>query len=54
MGLSAGVSIWPFTYKQGQVIMLDPAGPVYAAIGAGNLRAYVQGTDDVGHAAISN
>jgi len=25
-----------------------------SAIGAGNLRAYVQGQDDVGHAALSN
>jgi hypothetical protein len=35
-------------------IVLDPAGALYAAIGAGNLRAWVQGTDDVSHAAISN
>lgn len=34
--------------------MLDPAGPLYAAIGSGNLRAYIQGTDDVGHAALAN
>jgi hypothetical protein len=34
--------------------VLDPAGSVYAAIGAGNLRAYVQGQDDVGHVALSN
>ena len=27
---------------------------LYAAIGAGNLRAYVQGTDDAGHAALTN
>jgi hypothetical protein len=25
-----------------------------SAIGAGNLRAYVQGQDDVGHGALSN
>jgi len=25
-----------------------------AAIGAGNLRTYVQGTDDVGHSGLSN
>jgi hypothetical protein len=27
---------------------------LYAAIGGGNLRAYNQGTDDVGHAALGN
>jgi hypothetical protein len=27
---------------------------LYQAIGAANLRAYVQGTDDVGHAALAN
>ena len=27
---------------------------LYQAIGASNLRAYVQGQDDVGHAAVSN
>ena len=27
---------------------------LYHAIGAGNLRAYVQGTDDVGRAGLSN
>ena len=36
-------------YAKGTVIVLDPAGSLYAAIGAGNLRAYVQGSDDVGH-----
>jgi hypothetical protein len=28
--------------------VLDPAGALYAAIGAGDLRAYVQGQDDRG------
>jgi hypothetical protein len=46
--------LWPTTYQQGQVIELDPAGAVYAAIGAGNLAAFRDGSDDVGHAAISN
>lgn len=33
-----------------------PTGPqqLYQAIGAGNLRAYVQGQDDVGHAGVAN
>lgn len=30
------------------------AQQLYAAIGSSNLRAYVQGQDDVGHAALSN
>jgi hypothetical protein len=36
------------------VIELDPAGPLYVAIGSSNLRAYVQGQDDAGHAALAN
>ena len=49
------------TFRKGQVIYADSAagittGPqiLYQAIGAGNLRAYVQGQDDVGHAGIAN
>ena len=38
----------------GTPIMLDPAGPLYTAIGAGNLRPFVQGQDDRGGAALSN
>jgi len=34
--------------------MLDPAGPLYTAIGAGNLRPFVQGQDDRGGTALSN
>ena len=44
------------------VIYADSAGAPFVtgpqqlcqAIGAGNLRAYVQGQDDVGHAALAN
>ena len=46
--------LWPTTYLAGTAIVLDPAGQLYAAIGAGNLRAYVQGQDDVGHQGLSN
>ena len=48
------------TFLPGIVVYADSTagttGPqlLYAAIGAGNLRAYVQGTDDVGHGALSN
>jgi hypothetical protein len=45
---------FPVTFTRGQVIMTDPAGRLYAAIGAGNLRAFVQGTDDRGGAALAN
>jgi hypothetical protein len=64
---SGSASKWappfPVTFRPGDVIFADdtapgatPTGPqqLYQAIGAGNLRPYVQGTDDVGHAALSN
>jgi hypothetical protein len=34
--------------------MLDPAGGMYAAIGAPNLRLFVDGQDTAGHQALSN
>jgi hypothetical protein len=35
--------------------VLDSASPLYTYLnGQGGVRAYVQGTDDVSHAAISN
>ena len=37
-----------------QAILLDPAGPWYAAIGAGNLRPFVDGTDTVGREGLAN
>lgn len=49
-----GAEEWPTTFTEATVIVLDPVGPLYAAIGAGDLRAYVQGQDDVCHAALSN
>lgn len=45
------------TFLAGTPLYLDTAGQLYAAIGAGNLRAWIDGTDDVGHgrwAALSN
>ena len=50
----------PLTFQPGMVVVADSSagttGPqlLYQAIGAGNLRAWVQGADDVGHAALSN
>jgi len=52
--------LWPVTFRKNQVIWADSAGGttaeklLYQAIGAGNLRAYVQGQDDVGHFGLAN
>jgi hypothetical protein len=51
---TTGGPLWPMTYLVGTAIILDPAGPLYAAIGAANLRAFTDGTDNVGHACLSN
>ena len=55
--VSAGAEDWPTTITKGTAIVLDSGTPsaLYTALnGAGVLRAYVPGQDDVGHAAISN
>lgn len=52
--ISAGAVLFPQTFVKGTPIVLDPAGALYTAIGAGNLRAWVDGQDAVGHAALSN
>jgi hypothetical protein len=56
-----GLPGMPLTFLAGTAIYADSAAGfatapqlLYQAIGAGNLRAYVQGQDDVGHAALSN
>jgi hypothetical protein len=46
-------------FIKGTTIYADSGGSsgpaqLYAAIGAGNLRAWVQGHDDVGHASLAN
>jgi hypothetical protein len=41
----SGPGPYPVTYPPGTALVLDPAGPLYAAIGAGNLRAWVDGQD---------
>jgi hypothetical protein len=50
---SAGYGIFPNMFVQGTAIVLDPAGPLFAAIGAGNLRAWAD-TEAVGHAGLAN
>jgi hypothetical protein len=59
---SGKFGLWAGTYQAGTVIYADSAlstpltGPqaLYQAIGPANLRAFVQGQDDTGHAALAN
>lgn len=51
--ISAGAVLWPQTFIAGTPIVLDSASPLYTALSS-NLRPYVQGQDDVGHAALGN
>jgi hypothetical protein len=52
--------LWNMTLLPGTVIYADSAGGttgpsmLYQAIGAGNLRAFVDGQDNVGHASLGN
>jgi hypothetical protein len=44
-----------FTWQAGQPLILDPAGLLYAALGGtGNLRAWIDGTDNVSHFGLAN
>jgi len=56
--IASGAEAWPTTITEGTAIILDSGSPgsaLYNALnGAGVLRAYVPGQDDVGHAALSN
>lgn len=53
--IASGAEDWPTTFVAGTVIVLDSASALYGVLnGAGVLRTYVQGQDDVGHAALSN
>ena len=42
------------TFLKGTPIVLDPAGSLFAAIGAGNLRAFSDGQDARGGAGLAN
>ncbi|MDQ2874946.1 MAG: hypothetical protein M3Y33_09205 [Actinomycetota bacterium] len=59
-GTSGKYGWLPSTFQVGTAIYADSSGGttgpalLYQAIGAGNLRAYVQGQDDVGHGGLSN
>jgi hypothetical protein len=42
-------------FRKGMVIWADPSGVLYAALNpGGNLRAFVEGQDNVGHHALQN
>lgn len=52
---------FPVTVRKGMVIWADSAGGtstgaqlLYTAIGSGNLRAFVDGQDTVGHSGLAN
>jgi hypothetical protein len=48
---------FPVKFLQGTPLILDPSGDLYSALGAANLRAWIDGTDNTGHGhwgAISN
>ena len=52
---SSGHGAFAQTFVPRTPIVLDSASPLYAALNrASALRAYVQGQDDVGHAALAN
>jgi hypothetical protein len=59
-GTSGKYGYLPATVLKGTVITADSSagttGPqlLYQAIGSGNLRAYIQGQDDPGHAGLAN
>jgi hypothetical protein len=47
---TTGGPLFATTFLAGTPLLLDTAGSLYASLnGAGALRAYVQGQDDVGH-----
>jgi hypothetical protein len=53
--ISAGAVLFPQTLIKGTPVVLDTASALYIYLnGQGVLRAWVQGTDDVSHTAISN
>jgi hypothetical protein len=52
---SAGYGVFPQGFQAGTPIVLDSASPLYSYLnGQGVLRPYVQGQDDVSHAALAN
>lgn len=52
-GSGAGSAGGSTTWLAGMELLLDPAGALYTAIGAGNL-VQISSADDVGHSGLSN
>ena len=52
-GSGAGAAGGSTTWLQGMELLLDPAGKLYTANGAGNLTQ-ITSADDVGHSGLSN
>jgi hypothetical protein len=62
-GLAGSVPFWSCLFPAGTTIFADSSGPavpptgpqaLYQAIGSANLRAFVDGNDTIGHAALAN
>lgn len=60
-GPAAWSELWPTKFTRGQIIWADSAAGtstaaqlLYQAIGAGNLRAFVPGQDDLGREGLAN
>jgi hypothetical protein len=51
---AGGEALWPTTFIKGTVIELDPAGSLFAAIGAGNLKSYTAAQESGGIDGVSN
>ena len=52
--ISSGPALFPTMFVAGQVVVLDPAGPLYAAIGAGNLKPFTAAQETGGSLGVSN
>ena len=51
---TTGGPLWPVTFQPGQVVVLDPAGSWFAAIGAGNLKSFTAAQKTGGSLGTSN
>lgn len=51
---TGGEALWPTTFIRGTVIMLDPAGSLFTAIGAGNLKSFTAAQESGGIDGVSN
>jgi len=51
---TTGGPLFASTFLAGTPLILDTGSALYAAIGAGNLRAFTDGTDTTGREGLSN